>query len=823
MAIIYTYPITELLTTDDTVVITDSSSTNKATRTATIGQINALGPQGDITNVVLTMPDGFTVTPNKSNGVVTLDVTGRPAGLGPAGTGSQIQFAAADPPGSTNFVFDADPGLSVDISTTRTRLDVGHRLNPTGRGEINIHSGERNIGYTQGGVLDLEYAYPTSQPVFQNTLATAFVGLIGPEYDDNLVPGDPLASYNLQGYNIQLPVVTPADNTQTNYTDARLLVVNATTTGADPVHQSKWISPIDSITEKINEPGHSPGGRLQLTIGSPALTPNEPYGSILLNGGNNSDEGGIIRLASAINNTVGIAGPQLSPSPVTDYNYDFSLPTKSPEQTDVVFNQGVRTVQVDAGGTEYVVGTGRISTSGGTGSGCTINITGVDTGIITSVSIVQSGEGYSEGDILTIDLPNHPGDAATIEVIAINGYKNKVLVASEERAFGPSQDKLYETRWVDPMELGVTGTPAGIATQIQYNAGNDQFGASSEFTYLAGTAAEPAERIRLGAGGGGASGYPGRLEIFGENATNGPAGALRLYCTNSNHYVQLNGMQHTNAVSYDITFPTTGPANSNQILQTNASGELAWINTPSGGSITVEKDALNPVTPVDTINFTGGGVSVGDAGNGKVNVEVLPRLSQGWSPFPIYQGEDFITVPSGESKTFIQQTVCDVAAGVMEAIKIYKTGGDVQTVVSAAVYLGKMRDAANTTLKAYGTKTDSGGLDGITAIKLDDATNNNPPPATLNDWSPVAGTPCIVVIEVDNSLADVNVQLLGKTGITIQDFNLRAQVISNKSEFDATNTVIDQPVEDLKSWANKEAGTDIVCCHFDPFHQQPGQ
>ena len=68
MAIIYTYPLTELLATDDTIVITDSSSPNKATRSATIGQINALGPQGTVTDVTITMPVGFEVekTPGKT-------------------------------------------------------------------------------------------------------------------------------------------------------------------------------------------------------------------------------------------------------------------------------------------------------------------------------------------------------------------------------------------------------------------------------------------------------------------------------------------------------------------------------------------------------------------------------------------------------------------------------------------------------------------------------------------------------------------------------------------------------------------------------------
>ena len=75
--------------------------------------------------------------------------------------------------------------------------------------------------------------------------------------------------------------------------------------------------------------GHFPGGRLQLTIGSPNLSVNEPWGSILLNGGNNSNESGVIRLASVYNNTVGIMGPKAltppAPLPSDAYDYDFML------------------------------------------------------------------------------------------------------------------------------------------------------------------------------------------------------------------------------------------------------------------------------------------------------------------------------------------------------------------------------------------------------------------------------------------------------------------------------------------------------------------
>lgn len=145
-----------------------------------------------------------------------------------------------------------------------------------------------------------------------------------------------------------------------------------------------------------------------------------------------------------------------------------------------------------------------------------------------------------------------------------------------------------KANWANITASDITGgipSPGGGPTQIQYND-NNTFAGSDEFVYIPGSgtigSATAWEKVRIGAGGGGSVGYPGMLEIYGENATNGPAGALRLFCTNSQKFVQLNGPLTTNAVSYNITLPPTGPANANQILESDATGQLSWINTPTG-------------------------------------------------------------------------------------------------------------------------------------------------------------------------------------------------------------------------------------------------
>ena len=459
----------------------------------------------------------------------------------------------------------------------------------------------------------------------------------------------------------------------------------------------------------IAEQGHSPGGRLQLTIGSPSQSVNEPYGSILLNGGNNSDEGGIIRLASAVNNTVGIAGPQVSPTPVEDYTYDFSLPTKSPEQTDQVFNAGVSSANVSNAGSGYVTGGGRVATrnDAGTGQGCSVTIDTVGpNGEVGDITIIQQGEGYSEGDVLTILAGD---ELATLEVISISGYKNKVLVASEDKAFGPNSDKLYETRWVDPNDLGISG----------------------------------------------------------------------------------------------------------------------------GSDLAIEDEGTSIAATASTINFTGGGVSAAVDPNdaNKVNVTIPPTLSQGFSPFPIYQGNDGIIVNAGTTLTIACNTICDAAASQITVARVF---GKIQVdcVIRVAVYSGELGAATATELIAYGETPASAQIDSLKyRINLNDMLPN-PTTGLTPVWSPAAGTPIVVVIEIDNSnpnIASPSI-LLGSTAATMPNSGITGvfgsklafKISDSSSAFDSSNTQAGSAVDKLIGYNTEKEDTQIrVCHHFDPFAPTP--
>ena len=95
-----------------------------------------------------------------------------------------------------------------------------------------------------------------------------------------------------------------------------------------------------------------------------------------------------------------------------------------------------------SGGTGYAIGSG-VATTGGTGTGLTVNILAVDTGVIISFEVAAVGSGYLVGETITIstgganatftitniDIPNtqkrgcclYIGNSGDVEVIMESG------------------------------------------------------------------------------------------------------------------------------------------------------------------------------------------------------------------------------------------------------------------------------------------------------------------------------------------------------------------------------------------------------------------
>ena len=108
---------------------------------------------------------------------------------------------------------------------------------------------------------------------------------------------------------------------------------------------------------------------------------------------------------------------------------------------------------------------------------------------------------------------------------------------------------------------GGGGTPATPLNSVQFNNAG-AFGGSANLTFATDTLA-----------------VTHTVDIKGDGTN---AGKLKLYCENTTtpHAVTLEGPAHSGATAYTLKLPSPAPSNQ-QILQSDGSGVLSWINTPS--------------------------------------------------------------------------------------------------------------------------------------------------------------------------------------------------------------------------------------------------
>ena len=69
------------------------------------------------------------------------------------------------------------------------------------------------------------------------------------------------------------------------------------------------------------------------------------------------------------------------------------------------------------------------------------------------------------------------------------------------------------------------------------------------------------------------------LQIKGDGTTDG---TLQLNCSQNSHGVKLKSPAHSAGQSYTLTLPTTSPA-ADKMIQTDGSGNLSFVDAPSGG------------------------------------------------------------------------------------------------------------------------------------------------------------------------------------------------------------------------------------------------
>ena len=77
--------------------------------------------------------------------------------------------------------------------------------------------------------------------------------------------------------------------------------------------------------------------------------------------------------------------------------------------------------------------------------------------------------------------------------------------------------------------------------------------------------------------------------VFTGNSTKG-AGQFVLNCEQNSHGITIKGPPHSAAASYTLTLPNND-GNADQVLKTNGSGVLSWVDQTSGsGGVTVQDE-----------------------------------------------------------------------------------------------------------------------------------------------------------------------------------------------------------------------------------------
>jgi len=250
-------------------------------------------------------------------------------------------------------------------------------------------------------------------------------------------------------------------------------------------------------------------------------------------------------------------------------------------------------------------------------------------------------------------------------------------------------------------------------------------------------------------------------------------------------------------------------------------GDGTWKNA---GFVKVEdEDTQFSLTPVNTLNFKGGGISVGNGANAStVDIEVKPRFHDGFSPFPIYQGSDVITIDGGTTRAFAGQIICDIAAGQLTITRVFGNF-PVTCKINVAVYEGTLKFEPNTKMVYFGSLTIDANAAQGDIQRID---------SSINNWVPAAGTPAVVVIEIENP-TDTPATILGTQ--TASDgfggppptlaFALSPEqgLTSVFASGEGGNIALGNRVSTILNFAARTKTTVRICHHFDPFAPSPSQ
>ena len=178
-------------------------------------------------------------------------------------------------------------------------------------------------------------------------------------------------------------------------------------------------------------------------------------------------------------------------------------------------------------------------------------------------------------------------------------------------------------------KLGVNGNidiQGGDGSFLTFNNGDANIvinnnGSGRDLSFKTYSGSSSAERMRINKDGNvgiGTTTPADKLSVVSTVGILGDGtnhGLLKLYCeAGTAHHVGIKGPNHSGGSSYTLQLPNALPNVANQILESNATGTLSWIATPSGGG--GGASSLNDLSDVALTTFTSALINVPAGGLG---------------------------------------------------------------------------------------------------------------------------------------------------------------------------------------------------------------